>query len=76
MRTIAIAGLTLFLSSTLSAQGPPGSIVWGGKVVGATRTGGNVTGKAIEGGTTQKLSKGDFFVVPPGTARRLMLAST
>lgn len=43
-----------------------GSIVWGGKVAGATRNGGNVTGKAIDGGTTQKLSKGDFFVVPPG----------
>ena len=43
-----------------------GSIVWGGKVVGATRTADNVAGKSIEGGTTQKLSKGDFFVVPPG----------
>jgi mannose-6-phosphate isomerase-like protein (cupin superfamily) len=43
-----------------------GSIVWGGKVVGGTRNGGNVGGKAIEGGTTQKLAKGDFFVVPPG----------
>ena len=43
-----------------------GSIVWGGKVAGATRTGANVTGKAIDGGTTQKLGKGDFFVVPPG----------
>ena len=43
-----------------------GSIVWGGKVDGETRNGGNVTGKSIEGGTTQKLGKGDFFVVPPG----------
>ena len=43
-----------------------GSIVWGGKVVGGTRTGDNVAGKSIEGGTTQKLAKGDFFVVPPG----------
>lgn len=43
-----------------------GSIVWGGTVVGATRNGGNVTGKSIDGGTTQKLGKGDFFVVPPG----------
>ena len=43
-----------------------GSIVWGGKVVGATRNGANVTGKSIEGGTTQTLGKGDFFVVPPG----------
>ena len=43
-----------------------GSMVWGGKVVGATRNADNVTGKSIEGGTTQKLAKGDFFVVPPG----------
>ena len=43
-----------------------GSIVWGGKIVGATRNGTNVTGKSIEGGTTQRLGKGDFFVVPPG----------
>lgn len=34
--------------------------------MGGTPSGGNVTGKTIEGGTTQKLSKGDFFVVPPG----------
>ena len=43
-----------------------GSIIWGGKVVGATRTADNVAGKSIEGGTTQKLGKGDFFVVPAG----------
>ena len=43
-----------------------GSIVWGGNVVGPTRNGANVTGKTIEGGTTQKLAKGDFFLVPPG----------
>ena len=43
-----------------------GSIVWGGTVAGATRNGGNITGKGIDGGKTQKLGKGDFFVVPPG----------
>jgi hypothetical protein len=43
-----------------------GSIIWGGKVVGETRTGDNVAGKSIQGGTSQKLAKGDFFVVPPG----------
>jgi mannose-6-phosphate isomerase-like protein (cupin superfamily) len=43
-----------------------GSIVWGGTVAGATRNGANVTGSGIDGGTTQKLAKGDFFVVPPG----------
>jgi hypothetical protein len=32
-----------------------------GTVVGATRNGGNVTGKSIDGGTAQKLGKGDFF---------------
>jgi len=42
-----------------------GSIIWGGTLVVA-RNGGNATGKSIEGGTTQKLGKGDFFVVPPG----------
>ena len=35
-----------------------GSIVWGGTVVGATRNGGNIAGKSIDGGTTQKLRKG------------------
>lgn len=34
-----------------------GSIVWGGKVAGATRSGANVTGKAIDGGTTHLLFK-------------------
>ena len=43
-----------------------GSIVWGGKLVGVTRNGANVTGKSIDGGTTQKLAKGDFFIVPAG----------
>lgn len=43
-----------------------GSIVWGGTLAGETRNGATVTWKSIEGGTTQKLAKGDFFVVPPG----------
>jgi len=43
-----------------------GSIVWGGKIVGATRTGTNLAGKTLEDGTTQKLAKGDFFIVPAG----------
>ena len=43
-----------------------GSIQWGGKLTEAARNGANETGKAIVGGTTQKLAKGDFFVVPPG----------
>jgi mannose-6-phosphate isomerase-like protein (cupin superfamily) len=42
------------------------TMVTGGKIVGATRNGTNVTGKSIEGGTTQKLSKGDFLIVPAG----------
>ena len=38
----------------------------GGKLVGETRNGANLSGKSIEGGTPTKLSKGDFFMVPEG----------
>jgi mannose-6-phosphate isomerase-like protein (cupin superfamily) len=38
----------------------------GGKLVGETRNGANLTGKSIEGGVNTKLSKGDFFMVPEG----------
>src|ERR1700730_7836094 len=38
----------------------------GGKLVGETRNGANLSGKSIEGGTPTKLTKGDFFMVPEG----------
>jgi mannose-6-phosphate isomerase-like protein (cupin superfamily) len=43
-----------------------GTMVTGGKVLGEKRNGANVTGTSIEGGTRQKLSKGDFLIVPAG----------
>lgn len=38
----------------------------GVKKLGGTRNGANVTGKSIDGGTRQKLAKGDFLIVPAG----------
>jgi quercetin dioxygenase-like cupin family protein len=40
----------------------------GGKLVGETRNGSNLSGKSTEGGTPHKLSKGDFIIVPAGVA--------
>jgi mannose-6-phosphate isomerase-like protein (cupin superfamily) len=42
------------------------TMVTGGKIVEPARNGANVTGKSIEGGTKQKLAKGDFLLVPAG----------
>jgi mannose-6-phosphate isomerase-like protein (cupin superfamily) len=42
------------------------TMVTGGKLVGETRNGANLTGTSIEGGTPIKLNKGDFFMVPEG----------
>ena len=44
------------------------TMVTGGKLVGETRNGANLSGKSIEGGTPNKLSKGDFLMVPEGVA--------
>lgn len=44
-----------------------GTLVTGGKLVGETRNGANLTGTAIEGGSKQNVAKGDFMVVPEGT---------
>lgn len=44
-----------------------GTLVTGGKLVGETRNGDNLTGTAIDGGTTQNVAKGDFFIVPENT---------
>src|SRR5579864_6360696 len=45
-----------------------GPLVTGGKLVGETRTNPeNLSGTAIEGGMTQAVAKGDFFIVPENT---------
>jgi quercetin dioxygenase-like cupin family protein len=44
-----------------------GTLVTGGKLVGESRNGDNLTGTAIEGGMTQAVAKGDFFIVPENT---------
>jgi mannose-6-phosphate isomerase-like protein (cupin superfamily) len=45
-----------------------GTLVTGGKLVGETRNGDNLSGTAIEGGSPQAVAKGDFIVVPENTA--------
>jgi mannose-6-phosphate isomerase-like protein (cupin superfamily) len=42
------------------------TMLTGGKLVGETRNGTNLTAKTIDGGVRQKLGKGDFFMVPAG----------
>ena len=42
------------------------TMVTGGKLVGETRNGTNLTAKSIEGGTPTTLNAGDFFMVPEG----------
>ena len=44
------------------------TLVTGGKLVEGTKDGVNWRGKGIEGGKSQKMSKGDFMMVPPGVA--------
>lgn len=43
-----------------------GTIVTGGKLTNPTKNGDNSSGSGIEGGTSKKLSKGDFVLVPEG----------
>jgi mannose-6-phosphate isomerase-like protein (cupin superfamily) len=43
------------------------TLITGGKLVGETKNGDNLTGTAIEGGTPQTVSKGDFIIVPENT---------
>lgn len=44
------------------------TLVTGGKLVNETRTNPtNLTGKAIEGGTSRSVAKGDFILVPENT---------
>jgi mannose-6-phosphate isomerase-like protein (cupin superfamily) len=42
------------------------TLVTGGKLVDPMRNGDNLTGTAIEGGTSQRMSKGDFMLIPQG----------
>ena len=42
------------------------TLVTGGKLVEGTKDGDNWRGKAIDGGKSQKMSKGDFMMVPAG----------
>jgi mannose-6-phosphate isomerase-like protein (cupin superfamily) len=44
------------------------TLVTGGKLVGETRNGDNLTGSAIEGGNARTIGKGDFIMVPEKTA--------
>jgi mannose-6-phosphate isomerase-like protein (cupin superfamily) len=44
------------------------TLVTGGTLVNPTRNGDNVSGTAITGGTSQKMSKGDFMLIPQGVA--------
>jgi len=45
-----------------------GTLVTGGKLVGETRPNPeNLNGTAIDGGMTQEVAKGDFFIVPENT---------
>ena len=48
------------------------TMLTGGTLVGATRTGTNQQGTGIEGGTRQALNKGDFFLVPSGVAHQFV----
>ena len=48
--------------------GGTATVVTGGKLVGAQRVGdGETHGRAIEGGTTTRIAKGDVLVIPNGT---------
>jgi mannose-6-phosphate isomerase-like protein (cupin superfamily) len=44
------------------------TMVTGGKLVDEKRNGDNLTGTAIEGGSSKSVAKGDFIVVPENTA--------
>lgn len=44
------------------------TLVTGGTLVEGVKTGDNWRGKSIQGGTAQKMAKGDFMMVPPGVA--------
>lgn len=49
-----------------------GTFLTGGKLVGETRNGPNLSGTAIDGGTRQTFVKGDFMMVPSGIAHQFV----
>ena len=48
------------------------TLLTGGMLVSPTRNGSNLSGTAIEGGTRQAISKGDFAIVPSGIAHQFV----
>jgi mannose-6-phosphate isomerase-like protein (cupin superfamily) len=53
-----------------------GALITGGKVVGEKRTNAtNLSGTAIDGGSTQTIGKGDFAIVPEGTPHQFKPAN-
>ena len=48
------------------------TLLTGGKLLGETRNGANLSGKSIEGGTAQKFGKGDFLLVPSGVPHQFI----
>jgi mannose-6-phosphate isomerase-like protein (cupin superfamily) len=48
------------------------TMLTGGTLVDPTRTGTNLSAKAIEGGVRQVLNKGDFFIVPSGVPHQFV----
>jgi mannose-6-phosphate isomerase-like protein (cupin superfamily) len=48
------------------------TLLTGGKLIGETRNGTNLSGKGIEGGVRQTFSKGDFLLVPSGIAHQFV----
>ena len=48
------------------------TLLTGGTLVSPTRNGSNLSGTAIEGGTRQAISKGDFAIVPSGIAHQFV----
>ena len=55
------------LSIDLVRNDGTATLVTGGKLVEGTKDGDNWRGKSIEGGKAQKMSKGDFMLVPAGS---------
>lgn len=48
------------------------TLLTGGALVAPTRTGSNLAGTGIEGGTRQAFGKGDFLLVPSGVAHQFV----
>ena len=48
------------------------TLLTGGTLIGGARNGTNLSGKGIEGGTSQKFGKGDFLIVPSGVAHQFV----